>query len=238
MISAIIVDDSSTIRFTLNALIKKHCSSINIVGEADSTKNGISIIDDLKPQLIFLDIELGDGTGFNLLEELTYKDFVVIFITSHDTYALEAFKVQACSYLLKPIKVPDLISAVQKAEMLIPKPTLTIGKSNTNLGLIGISIENELLFIDKKKLVRCEAEGKRTKVVLEDRVVLASKNLKEFETILQEPEFIRVHHSHLVSTQKIISFSKSGNLLTMINNDQIPVSQRKREVLASVLTIL
>ena len=108
----------------------------------------------------------------------------------------------------------------------------------SGISLMAISTHSELVFINREDLIRVEADGKYTKCVLKDRTILASKNLKEFETVLKEPQFIRVHHSHLVSTKEIQSFKRSDSELIMSNSDSIPVSQRKKDVLTNVIQII
>ncbi len=237
MIEAIIIDDSTVNRQGLRHLIEQNCPQVSIIDEAGSSKDGAKLIDRLKPDLVFLDIELGDGTGFNVLENTQYTDFNIVFVTAYENYAVEAFKTKACSYILKPVQIPDLIQAVEQAIELIPR--LSEDKLNcTHSDVIAISTQSELVFINKDDLIRCEADGKYTRCVLKDRVIMASKNLKEFEGILEEPDFIRIHHSHLISSAKVMSFNRSEYTVLLSNGDTVPVSQRKRDVITSAFKIV
>ncbi|PCI97350.1 MAG: DNA-binding response regulator [Flavobacteriales bacterium] len=239
MIKAVIVDDTKANRDTLEVLIKKYCPELKIVGTASNIQDAEVMIETQQPKLVFLDIEMPGGTGFDLLERLDIINFEVIFVTAYDKYAIRAFQFSAIDYLLKPINIKDLIHAVHK---ITSKERLYSGEELKEVvrNMKGGTSENKKLaiasvqgldFVPIKNLIRCEADGKYTLCVLEDgKRILSSKNLKEFETILSEENFYRVHHSHLINMTHIKRYAKQdGGHLVMINDDKIGISQRKKE---------
>jgi len=239
MLDAIIIDDEHRGRKLLEVLLNKHCPNVNIIGQADSVQSGLVLINDKKPSLVFLDVEMPDGSGFDLLEKLDTIDFSLIFTTAFDQYALKAIKFSALDYLLKPIDEEELIAAVSKVDNgekqdisneidnflhLYQKP-----KNVTNK--IALSTMEGLAFVEIENILRCEADAKYTFVYLKSGKKLhITKNLKEFEELLTEYGFFRVHHSHLINLAYIVKYHKGrGGYVILEDGTSIGVAQRKKD---------
>jgi two-component system LytT family response regulator len=245
-IKAIIIEDETQSSISLKADIERYCPEVHVIGDATNVKNGITAINSLMPDLVFLDINLGDGTGFNILENVTYKDFKVIFVTAHDEYALKGFQVSAIDFLLKPIAPADLINAVHKfnhvfksdqfaQQLSILQQSLNTLKSAEKK--IVLRESDTIHFIRTVDIVRCESEGPYTHFHLIDgKHLIISKNLKEYEDMLIDYGFIRTHHSHLINFAKIVRLDKiDGGMLVMENGHQVPIAQRKKEQIMDML---
>ena len=238
-VKAIIIEDEENNRLHLNNLLKKHCLSVNIVGMAEDAIQGIDLIKEKKPQLVFLDIHLPNGDGFKLLECIPNRNFEVIFVTAYDQYAIKAIRFCALDYLLKPISVIELKNAVEKALLKINYEKESINSRletfYTNVQnsekRIGLPSMERIEFVKVSEIVRCQGENNYTHVYLADgRKILVTRTLKEFEELLSEYDFIRVHQSHLVNLKFIKSFEKSdGGYLLLHNGTTIAVSRQRKE---------
>lgn len=242
MIKALIIDDEKSSRDTLRGFIENYCKDIQIVGEGESAEQGIDQIKDLQPQLIFLDIELPLGSGFDLLEACKNADFEVIFTTAHDQYALQAIKVCALDYLLKPISATDLVNAVSKIRQRNLSGTTTpqigafvenISNLNKQLSNIVLPTLDGFIVVKVSDIIRCEAEKNYTNFIFTNHEkILVSKTLKEFDELLHEMDFIRVHQSHLINAAHVQRYIKgSGGYVQMSDDSIIEVSRRKKELL-------
>lgn len=241
MIKAVIVDDEELGRNVLKNLIQKYIPSVQVVGEAASVKEAKKVIAAQIPSLIFLDIEMPGGSGFDLLEQIENPPFSVIFTSAYNQYAVKAFKYSAVDYLLKPINIDELTAAVKK----LSEPQ---GKKNMQLALEhfmesfqqgGVSKTNKvalptlegLVFIDISDIVRCEADGKYTFCYMVNGQKLHStRSLIDFEGQLTAHGFCRIHHAHLVNLNHIKNYVKGvGGYVVMSNGDSVVVSKRKKE---------
>jgi len=242
MIKALIIDDEKSSRDTLRGFVENYCDEIQIIDEAESAEQGIEQIIKLHPELIFLDIELPLGSGFDLLEACKHSDFEIIFTTAHDQYALQAIKVCALDYLLKPISAADLKSAVAKIRQrnLSGSTTPRIGAFVENIGNLNKQLSNIVLptldgflVVKISDIVRCEADKNYTNFILaNNEKILVSKTLKEFEDLLHDMDFIRVHQSHLINASHVQRYIKgSGGYVKMSDDSIIEVSRRKKELL-------
>lgn len=238
MINTVIVDDEKKGRDLLQILLREHCPAINVVGVADDISKALELINLLNPELIFLDIHMPGGSGFDLLEKIGERKINVIFVTAYHEHAIKAFKFSALDYLLKPIDEEELIKAVKKAEALAGKtPVLKdaeVLKPNHNAvgnGRLALSTSLGLVFVEIKDIERCEASGKYTTCFLTNsKEIIVTKNLKEFEDVLSEYNFIRIHHSHLINLEYIKHYHKGrGGYITMKSGSTITVSQRKKD---------
>ena len=245
MIQTLIVDYNKHNRAVLVKLITEYCPDISIVGEASSVESAEAAIRKLVPELVFLDIDLGDGTAFELLSKLPNINCHIIFVTAFDKYAIEAFRVNAVDYLLKPISINDLENAVSKLKKLTRRIdyeklfTDILASREKQDKKIVISSQVGLKFVDPFHIIRCEADGRYTKVILQDSTtLLSSKNLKEFEDELSSALFFRVHHSHLINMKQIDEFYKNDDLILMNNGDKVPLAQRKKNEFLETLTII
>jgi len=247
--SALIVDDEKNGRENLCGLIEKYCPQINIVAEAASVTEAIQKIEEFQPKLIFLDIEMPGGNGFSLLEHFKSFPFEVIFVTAYDNFAIKAIRFSASDYILKPINLNELIIAVDKVSQRISQRgenerirqlyQNSLHPSNPKIGLpTGERIE----FVEVKSIIRCQGEINYTHLYFSDRKpMLSAKSLIEFEELLSEYGFIRVHKTHLVNMNHVASFTRNdGGMLILSNGDSVLISRRRRdytfEQLKTVLT--
>lgn len=244
----VIIDNEATVIQWLQIALSENCPQVVVCATANSVKTGIEAIKEHTPDLIFLDIEMDDGFGFDIIDALALPPKVV-FITAHSHYALKAIKASALDYLLKPIAPKELVLAVEKAQTQSVIPDFS---NNDIKGLL-----RDLLHIDStikrivlrdyervfvvqvEDIIRCEADGKYTRFKLQkDPDILVSKNLKTYEDLLGNSGFIRCHHSHLVRIQGIKYFSKNLLELNLSNGETIPVSTRKKEIVVAALEAL
>ncbi len=238
VIKAIIVDDEKRGRETLQNLLGKYTKTVEVLDMAESAKEGIDLIKKLNPDLVFLDIEMPHGSGFDLLESFKGEiNFEVIFTTAYDQYAIQAIKFAALDYLLKPIDIEELQMAItrvaQKMEEVGSSKNFEIFLENLRGGSkkIALPTANGISFIDIENIIRCEASGNYTCFYLKDQPkILVSKTLKEFEDMLAEQDFYRVHNSHLVNLNHVVKYVKlGGDMVVMDDGSEIEISRRKKE---------
>lgn len=247
-IHTMIVDDEIAFIKTMHILMESH-PDFKIIGSARSVKEAVEKINKYEPDVVFLDVEMEDGTGFDVLKSIERKDFKVIFVTAFDHYAVEAFRFSAMDYLLKPIISEDLMMALEKV-----KSALENEKANYQFKVLLENIHS--LSKERKKIVLkemdvhhivqldqiiwCTAEGSYTQFFLAGGdSILVSKHLKEFEDLLSPNGFFRVHRSHLVNLNKIKRFERSeGGTLYMEEDHIVPVSVRKKDRLGAMLSHL
>ena len=244
LLSAIIIDDEKNGRENLAGLIKTHCPQIRIVSEANSVAQAIAEIKAHRPQLIFLDIEMPGGNGFQLLEHFSDFPFEVIFVTAYDNYAIKAIRFSASDYILKPINLNELITAVDKVSQRVKQQSEnerirqlylnTIHPTNPKIGLpTGERVE----FVEVKSIIHCQGESNYTHLYFTDKKpLLVAKSLIEFEELLGEYGFIRVHKAHLINLNHVSSFTKNdGGVLIMSNGNQVSISRRRKDLTLSQL---
>lgn len=238
---AIIVDDEKHGLETTSILIQKYCTNVEIIAEISSPLNAIEVINNERPDLLFLDISMPQLNGFELLSVLTYKEADVIFTTAYDEYALEGFKHGAVHYLVKPIEAEDLVESVARVtkKRAEQKPTPI---SLSQLGLkpkIPISSLNGVELVEVEQIIRCESDGNYTVIVLPTRKITVSKTLKEIERQLTDfPYFFRLHNSHLVNLNHIAKYIRGeGGSVILTNQEEIGVSRSKKTELLEVLGI-
>ncbi|MBW8327427.1 MAG: LytTR family DNA-binding domain-containing protein [Prolixibacteraceae bacterium] len=237
-ISALIVDDEKNGRENLAGLIKTHCPQIRVVGEARSVEQAIAGIQEHQPQLIFLDIEMPGGNGFQLLEHFKDFPFEVIFVTAYDNYAIRAIRFSASDYILKPINLNELVAAVEKVSLRIRNRSenerirqLYLNTMHPANPKIGLPTGERVEFVEVKSIIRCQGESNYTHLYFSDRkTLLTAKSLIEFEELLAEYNFIRVHKTHLVNLNQVTSFTKNdGGVLFLSNGDSVAISRRRKE---------
>ena len=235
MIKTIIIDDEKSAVDNLSILLSDYCNNINVIGTANSIEEGAVLIQSKNPDLVFLDIEMPFGTGFDLLSSLETINFQVIFVTAYNQYALQAIKCNALDYILKPIDIDELIVAVKKVETPLKQDLrldslLSSLKHTTSPQKIALADDGGYTMVDVENIIRCEASINYTIFYLENnKKITVSKTLKEFEEILPTDKFIRVHQSHLVNLGKIVKYFKTdGGYILMSDNKTVTVSRRKR----------
>jgi len=234
----LIVEDEINAQKVLIYLLREFCPELNLVGIATGIVKAKKLIKQHKPDLVFLDVKLEDGTGLELLQQIKNIDFDVVFTTAYDNYAIQAIKFGAVDYLLKPIDPDELKEAVLRIKQKKEKEQTKLSKNLTDELIdeqtISIKTSNKTYLISVCDIIRLEADGAYTNIITIDQNVIASKNLKFFEDVLPQNLFIRTHQSHLVNKNHIKTFHKTGNL-EMSNQEMIPVSFRKKSIVRNVL---
>ncbi len=240
MIKTLIVEDEQKSRDVLVKIIEKNCPELSIIGMASNVSEGVEMIKSLKPDLVFLDITMPDGSGFDLLEQVQGQKFELIFATASNEHAIKAFKYSACDYLLKPIDIDELKNAVSRIEkrkneapdmqnlnFLIQQ----LKRSDDNYQKITLPTGNAYEIINLKDIIRCEADGSYTYFFLSDkRKLMVSASLKHYEELLPEQDFIRVHHHNLINMNHVVRFLKEdGGYAVMSDGSKIEISRRKKD---------
>lgn len=235
----LVIDNEINIREGVVSLIQNFCEGTSEIHEADGVQTGLDKIEAITPDVVFLDVELDDGTGMDLLLQLPEIDFHLIFITAHNKYAIDAFKFSAIDFLLKPIEPDELIIAFNKVKQQYKNKYLSnqlqvmqesLHKITSREKKIVLKDSNSIYFINVNDIIRCESSGQYTEFYTDDsKRIVISKSLKEYETLLEPFGFIRPHHSHLININKIKRFDKvNGGSLVMETLEEIPVSHRKK----------
>lgn len=246
-IKSIIVDDEKHGRENLAGLLKEYCPGVILVGEANSARSAIQLIKKEEPQLVFLDIEMPEENGFQLLEHFADINFEVIFVTAYDNYAIKAIRFSAADYILKPINYNELKTAVAKVTTRIQKKeeNRRIRELNRNIlqpdnPRIGLPTNDRIEFVEVKNIVHCKGESNYTHIYLHGKKhLLVAKTLVEFEDLLKEYSFVRTHKSHLVNLKHVAAYSKTdGGTLELSNGDRILISRRRKDDVLQMLKTL
>jgi len=233
---AVVIEDHPEISRELVDLIARHCPDITLTGTASNVVSAAKLVREMQPDLLFLDIELPDGTGFDLLDILD-QPMKVIFITGSDTYALRAFRYAALDYLLKPVDPEELVAAVRRAEAdaVLDIDRLDIYRASVAARdklpeRIALYTADKIHFIELADIIRCMADGNYTRFYLKgNTAVLVAKTLKDYDKLLSGSDFIRVHQSHLVNMKHVKEYIKQdGGYLVMQDGAKIPVSTRRK----------
>lgn len=239
MIRAAIIDDEAKSRSILSNLLHRLCPDVNIVIESDNITRGADDLNDNDVDLVFLDIEMPDGTGFDLLNRLTQKNFDVIFITAHNEYAIQAIKNNALDYLLKPVNILELKQAIKKAQnrlherlnMKNVKALAIEPISHNSIGKIAIPIGDGLEFVNIDSIVRLLAKGSYTQIYCENNIsYMSSRSLKDYEDMLPQKTFFRTHNSHIINLGHIKHYHRgNGGYVTMADGSVIDISKRRKK---------
>ncbi len=237
MIRAIIIDDEHESRNTLINMLVSFCENVRVVALGENVSSGLKAIAKEHPDLVFLDINMPDGTGFDLLEQINEVNFKVIFVTAFDQYALKAIKFSALDYILKPVEPQQLIDAVNKLKGqqsdfgMISKQINTLFRNKNGFERITLPTFEGLRFIVLKDIIRCEADNNYTNFFLSSgEKVLVTRTLKEYDETLSGLDFIRVHQSHLVNSKYIDRYIKGdGGTIIMTDRSHVEVSRRRKE---------
>lgn len=223
MIRAAIIDDETLARDVIFNYLTGYCPDVEVVAQASSVKTAFAAIQKSSPDLVFLDIEMPDGKGFDLLNMFDKIDFKIIFVTAYSEYAIKAFRFSAVDYLLKPVKIDELVDAVARVRTAEPKGisneiinTLLSNLRSTSPRQSTLIIPNlkgfEVLKVND--IIMCQADGYCTNFILAgDRKVVSSKNLKHFDGLLMDQGFLRVHHSYLVNLEHVTGYTRQGEIL-------------------------
>jgi len=242
MLKVIIIDDELNAREIIRQLLAKHCDTVEYVGEADGVESGVNLINKVNPDLVLLDINLNDGTGFDLLRQLDNIKFKIIFITAYDKFALNAIKFSAFDYLLKPIDADELAKSVKRVENAIESESLSL-KLNaffnnfkhiaTEARKIVLHTSTSVYLINVMDIIRLQADNNQCKVFMASGSnIMVSKSLKEFDDLLGDYSFFRVHKTHMVNMNFVERFDKANkNLLIMNDKSVVPVATRRKDEL-------
>jgi len=239
MIKTLIIDDEVSCIDVLKELLKEYCKQITVLATGSSVEEGIKLINELKPELVFLDIELKDKLSFEILEKIKDNNLHIIFTTAHEKYAMLAIKAACLDYLLKPVGSTELINAVSKFEKSkqitfnqkkIEILLENIGSTNTSINKIAIPCNDGYVFVNSTDIVYCEADLKYTNIyTTKNERIVSSKNLGEFEELLSAPLFFRCHKSSIINLNFVKKFLKTDNQVLMSNDKLIDVSFRKKD---------
>lgn len=246
MFSTIIIDDEPKSRIALKRKLADYCPQVTVLAEAASGKEGITLIERHQPQVIFLDIEMPRMNGFDMLQQIKEKNFHIIFTTAYDQYAIKAVKIAAFDYLLKPVDIEELRSAVQKIDAFVSaaeqQNKLDVLHHNINnqkkqLSKIVIPTLEGLLFFDICDIIYLEANSNYTIIYFTNHPKLvASKTLKELEDLLPTDVFFRIHHSYIINLNYIKKYLKGDGGQVVLTNDVIvDVARRKKEEFLKVV---
>lgn len=233
----VIIDDESKARTMLKGLLAMHCQSrISVIGEAGCVKDGLAEIREKNPDLVFLDVQMPDGTGFDLLEQIPDIPFKVIFASAFDKFAIQAFKFSALDYLLKPVEVEALIEAVSKLDeserFREMNRKLEVLLSNKNsFEKIALPTLDGIIFVKIKEIIRCESDNNYTAIYLKNgEKIMVSRTLKEYDDMLTPFNFFRIHKSHLINLGFLSRYKKGeGGFVIMEDGAELEVSRRRKE---------
>lgn len=243
----LLIDNEKEVRELLKDMIEAVAPGLHHLNEADGVITGLQKINAFKPEIVFLDVEMGDGTGFDLLNKIPHPTFQLIFTTAHNKYAVQAFKCSAIDYLLKPVDITELENSLQKASNNIDSSNLSkqlavlmqqLNTKDTVDKQIVLKDSEASYFVKVSDILYCEAEGSYTKFYLSNaEPIFVSRNLRSYEELLAPSGFIRTHHSCLVNPTKIKIYDRKTDSGTLIleGGHSIPVSQRKKDFVIQFL---
>jgi two-component system LytT family response regulator len=240
MIRTVLVDDETDSIRVLQKLLETYCPRVTVVGTAEGVETALAVIQATHPDLLFLDIEMTQGNAFDLLNKLRPLSFQVIFVTAFDNYAIRAFKYSAVDYLLKPVDIDELVGAVDRvAERSQQKGIIeqmqvfldNMGNYNHAQQKMAVPTVEGLIFINLKEVVRLEAKSSYTQIVLDNgEFITATRTIKDYEDILPESMFCRIHNSHIINLFKIEKYNKGrGGFVTLEDGSTIEVASRRRQ---------
>lgn len=235
-IRTVLVEDERISMLMLEALLQRYCPEVEIAGMARCVEEGIEVIKEIKPDLVFMDIAMPDGDAFDLLNRLGSVKFQIIFITAYNDYALKAFEFSALHYLLKPINYLDLQAAVQRYLRFRPDNTMQSRIDILNNSLknhfdrISLPSSEGLTIVNLREIIRIEAASNYSIVyLLNGETIVVSKALSQFEEILSDLNFMRVHNTHLINLNYVKKYTKGqGGLVTLTDGTQIAVSRSRK----------
>ncbi len=233
---AIIVDDEPRAIVSLKGMLNAFVESVEIIGTASSAAEAKEVLSKAKPDMVFMDIELQDGTGIEVINSIEHASFLTVFVTAYDEYAIQALRMRAFDYLLKPIDPDDLQSTVNKARHFKANPEK---ESRLDLEKISVPTRNGLMFIKLKDIIRLQSDNTYTNIILKDqKPILITKTLKSFENSLKDSNFIRVHQSHILNFEEVMEYTRSdGGYFIMSNGDEIPLSRSNKKAIERAIEL-
>jgi two-component system LytT family response regulator len=237
----IIVDDEQDAVNFINSIIEEYCPSLEVIGKAFNVTEGVSCIEQNKPDLVFLDVEMPNGTGFDLLSNFPEHGFEVVFITAFNHYAIKAIKFSAVDYILKPININEFIEAVNRVTKKITEKNFQGGESlkilmenlrSSHPSRLAIPTADGMEYLNPKDIIRIEADRSYSWFYITgNRKILVSRHLKEFQDLLSDRYFFRSHNSHLINLKYVRKYvRREGGFIEMFDGSQIPVSRNRKDL--------
>ena len=249
MYKVILIDDEKIIQKGLKGILDNFVNDVNVVAVAGNVAEGIAQIEKHNPDIVFLDIDMPDGTGFDLLKKLPQINFSLVFCTASNQHAIKAFKYNAIDYILKPLDIEDVVNAVEKA-----KNTLAIKEKNVSIDQLlsfmqdsqkvkdklVLKTMSDMFIVQINDIYNCQSDGGYTTFMFkDDNSIVVSNTLKTYESILLQHNFIKTHRSHLVNTEYIKQIHKmDGGFIVLDNDRKIPISSRKRNTVIEAISKL
>lgn len=245
----LVIDDEDRARKSIVDLLQLSHFNIESITQAYNVKSGLEAIRNHKVDLLLLDINMPDGTGFDLLKKLDSIDFKIIFITAYEEYAIRAFGFSAIDYLLKPIDPAKLMEALEKARQLVEQESINLKlnalfanleNSNSECKKLILKTAENIYVVSTSDIIRCESDSGYTNFFLVDgKKILVSNNLKDYEEMLNGMGFYRIHQSHLINIKYIDHYSKTdGGAVIMKDNSNLPVARRKKDSFLKLLEMI
>lgn len=246
ILKVVIVEDEKNSRETLKSLLEEFCQDVQVIATASSVTEAVKVLSIFSPDVVFLDIELQSGVGFDVLDQIKEPNFEVIFTTAFEKYAIKAIKFSSLDYLLKPIDLDELQQAVEKARnrmdtnvyrQQIDNLMYSLTRETNRQEKICLATTAGMEFIAIEDIILCKADGSYTSFILKNKKsLLVSKHLKEYENLLADQQFMRVHNSYLINLKEVKKYIKSdGGYIIMSNDMHVSLSPRKKEELIEVM---
>jgi two-component system LytT family response regulator len=240
MLRAVIIDDEPDAVKFIDSLVTEYCDEVEVVGTANSAKEGVDIIRSTAPELVFLDVQMPHGTGFDLLSSFTEKSFDVIFITAYNHYAIQAIKFSAVDYILKPININEFIEAVNKVKekrlsneyQNLDYQALLENIKAPKPSKLAIPTAEGIEYLSTSDIIRLEADRSYSWFYMSGgNKHLVSRNLKEYQELLSDMNFFRPHNSHLINLEHVHKFIRhEGGYIEMSDGSTVPISRGKRDL--------
>jgi len=245
----VIIDDEARARSSIVNILKLSRHSFELIAEADSVKTGIEAIRKHKPHLVLLDIDMPDGTGFDLLKALGYINFKIIFITAYEEFAVKAFEFSAIDYILKPADPKKLLNAILRVQELFEQENINLklnalftnfDNTNADSKKLVLKTAEKIYLVCTSNIIRCEGSMGYTQFFMtEGKKILVSKTLKDFEVMLDGLGFFRIHQSHLINLRFIDYYDKTdGGSVKMKDNSILPLARRKKESFLKLIDMI
>ncbi|MCF8236430.1 MAG: LytTR family DNA-binding domain-containing protein [Bacteroidales bacterium] len=242
MIRSVVIEDEKDSLENLKRLLNKHFPYIEIAGESGTLAESVNLLEEIRPEVLFLDIELTDGNGFDLIEKTKHLDYKVIFVTAHDEYAIRAINFSALYYILKPVSKQEISNALEKLEQIkdlqsLKKQYHNLLENRNSFDKLALPSVEGITFVDKNEIIRCNAERNYTNFYLKNgEKIMVSRTLKEYDELLAASGFFRIHHSHLINLSYIKKYKRGeGGTVIMTDKSEVEVSRRRKEAFLKVL---
>lgn len=233
---AVIVDDEPRAIISLKGMLEAFADDVEVVDTASSAAEAKEVLSKSEADLVFMDIELQDATGIEVVEQLGNTNFLVLFVTAYDEYTIQALRLRAFDYLLKPVDPDDLEAALHKAKHFKANPD---SKKGIKMTKISVPTRNGLIFIKLQDIVRLQSDNTYTYIhTKNERPLLITKTLKSFENSLKDSQFMRVHQSHIVNFDEVTEYTRNdGGFLILSNGDEVPLSRRNKHMIEKAIDL-